>query len=457
MSTHPPLAQPVPSLPRTGMLENIFHLAEHGTTLRRELVGGLTTFAAMAYVLAVNPLVLSQAGMDHAALVTATALTAALMTVVMALFTNYPIALAPGMGLNAFFTFTICLQKQIPWPAALGLVFYGGVFFCLLTVSGIRQKVVEAIPRDFKTAITCGIGLFIAFIGLKDGGVVVSNPATFVTVGNIASPETLLVILGLITTSICIVRKVPGAIIVNILLITVVDLTLRAVGLIAAPVNFPARPIDWPASLAPIFLHLDFRWFWLHLGIAIPLVFSLLFVDLFDNMGTLIGVCQRAGLLDENGNLPKIGRAFTADACAAMIGSCIGTSTVTSYIESAAGVEAGGRTGLTAIFTAGCFLLALFFAPIILLIPAAATAPALVIIGVLMFQSAADLHLREFHRAVPVAVAILIMPLTFSISEGIALGLLTDLGIKLGTGRRKEIKPLEYVLGVLFTLHYFFK
>jgi AGZA family xanthine/uracil permease-like MFS transporter len=433
----------------------MFHLSEHLTTPRREFVGGLTTFAAMAYVLAINPLILSKAGLDPAALVTATALTAALMTVLMALFTNYPIALAPGMGLNAFFTFTICLQKGVPWQAALGLVFYGGVFFFCLTVSGIRQKVVEAIPRDFKTAITCGIGLFIAFLGLKDGGVVVANPATFVTIGNIAAPETLLVVIGLITTSICIVRRIPGAIILNILLITVVDLGLRGAGIIAEPVHLPSRWIDWPASLAPIAFKLDFGWFWAHLGIAIPLVFSLLFVDLFDNMGTLIGVCQRAGLLDADGNLPRIGRAFTADACAAMIGSCVGTSTVTSYIESAAGVEAGGRTGLTSITTACCFLLSLFLTPIILLIPAAATAPALVIIGVLMFQSAADLHLREFNRAVPVAVAIMMMPLTFSISEGIALGLLTDLGIKLGTGKVREIRPLEYVLGVLFTLHYF--
>ena len=457
MTTTPSPSPSLPAASGTGLLERIFHLAEHGTTPRRELIGGLTTFAAMAYILAINPLVLSKTGMDPAALVTATALTAALMTAVMALFTNYPIALAPGMGLNAFFTFTICLQKQIPWQAALGLVFYSGVFFFLLTISGIRRKVVEAIPRDFKTAITCGIGLFIAFIGLKDGGVVVANPATFVTIGNIASPEVLLVVIGLITTAIGVARKIPGAIILNILLLTAIDLALRGAGVIAEPVNLPSTPVSWPASLAPLFLHLDLGWFWAHLNVAIPLVFSLLFVDLFDNMGTLIGVCQRAGLLDAEGNLPKIGRAFTADACAAMIGSCVGTSTVTSYIESAAGVEAGGRTGLTAIVTSGCFLLALFFAPVILLIPAAATAPALVIIGVLMFQSAASLHLDDFGRAVPVAVAILVMPLTFSISEGIALGLLTDLGIKLGTGRAREIKPLEYVLGVLFALHYFFK
>jgi AGZA family xanthine/uracil permease-like MFS transporter len=440
--------------PSTGFLERAFQLSAHGTSLRREVIGGLTTFAAMAYVLAVNPAILSKTGMDHAALVTATGLAAALMTVVMALMTNYPIALAPGMGLNAFFTFTICLQKGVPWPAALGMVFYGGVCFFLLTISGVRQKLLEAIPRDFKTAITCGIGLFIAFIGLKEGGVVVGSQATFVTLGDLRDPEVLLVVLGMITTAIGIARKIPGAIILNIIAITAVDLALRAVGAIHAPVGFTGV-VSLPASLAPIALHLDLGWFWAHLALALPLVFSLLFVDLFDNMGTLIGVCQRAGLLDEHGNLPKIGRAFTADAGAAMIGSCLGTSTVTSYIESAAGVEAGSRTGLSSIVVAACFLGALFFTPLILLIPAAATAPALIIIGVLMFQSAADLHLGDFSRAVPVAVTILMMPLTFSISEGIALGLITDLGLKIGTGRIALIKPLEYILGVLFALHYF--
>ena len=455
-SPPPPQVESAPAV-TDSPLERFFELSGQGSNLKREIIGGLTTFAAMAYILAVNPMILGNTGMNAPALVTATALSAALMTTVMALMTNYPIALAPGMGLNAFFTFTLCLQKQIPWQAALGLVFYSGVFFFLLTITGFRQKLLEAIPRDFKTAITCGIGLFIAFIGLKDGGVIVSNPATFVTIGNVASPETLLVIIGLVSMAVCIVKKVPGAIILNILLLTVADLVLRGLGVIHAPVNLPASFVALPASLSPIFLHLDLGWFWSHFTYALPLVFSILFVDLFDNMGTLIGVCQRANLLDGHGNLPKIGRAFTADACAAMIGSCLGTSTVTSYIESAAGVEAGGRTGLTSLVVAGCFLLSLFFAPVILLIPAAATAPALVIIGVLMFQSASDLHLKEFSRAVPVAVAIMMMPLTFSISEGIALGLITDLGIKMGLGRWRQIKPLEYILGALFALHYFFK
>lgn len=449
------LSDPVPK--PVGRLSRFFDFEGHGTTSRREITGGLTTFAAMAYILAVNPLILAKTGMDAGALVTATAFSAALMTCALALLTNYPIALAPGMGLNAFFTFTICLQKQVPWPAALGLVFYSGVIFFLLSVTGARKKLVDAIPREFKLAITCGIGLFIAFIGLKNGGLVVSNPATFVTVGNLGSAECLLVIAGIISTAIGISRKIPGAVILNIIALTIIDLLLRSFFHVGDPVKLPSRYIDLPTSLAPLFLKLDLGWFWHHVAEALPLVFAILFVDLFDNMGTLIGVCHRAGLLDEHGHLPKIGRAFTADACAAMIGSCLGTSTVTSYIESAAGVEAGGRTGLTALTTAGCFLLSLFFTPLILLIPDVATAPALVIIGIFMLQSAAEMDLGDFSKAAPALVAIMTMPLTFSISEGVALGLLVYVGLQVGLGRARTISPVLYILTILFLLHYFIK
>ena len=437
--------------------ERCFHLRFHATTWQREILGGLTTFAAMSYILAVNPLVLSKTGMNPAALVTATALASFLMTALMALLTNYPIALAPGMGLNAFFTYTVCLGQHVAWQAALGLVFYGGMLFFLLTISGLRRKVIEAIPAYFKKAVTCGIGLFIAFIGLQNGGVVVANPATLVTLGSFENPETLLALVGLLTTALCVARRLPGAIILNIAALTLIDLLFRRAGIIPVPLTLPPRLFNWPAPLSPIFLQLDLRWFWTHLNLALPLVFSLLFVDLFDNMGTLIGVCQRAQLLDETGNLPRIGRAFAADAGAAMIGSCLGTSTVTSYIESAAGVEAGGRTGLTALITAVCFLPALFFVPLILLVPMIATAPALVMVGILMFQSAAELPWRELHLAVPAFITIILMPLTFSITEGISLGILADLGMKLGSGRRSEIPPWEYMLGMLFALHYFFR
>jgi AGZA family xanthine/uracil permease-like MFS transporter len=451
-------ANPTPSdTPPAGSVGRFFELAAHGTTVRREVVGGVTTFAAMAYILAVNPLILAKTGMDPGALVTATAFSAALMTCALALLTNYPIALAPGMGLNAFFTFTICLQKQVPWQAALGLVFYSGVIFFLLSVTGARKALVAAIPREFKLGITCGIGLFIAFIGMKNGGLVVSNPATFVTAGNLGSPECLLVILGIVTTAIGIGRKMPGAVILNIIALTIIDIVMHRFFHVGDPVTLPDRPIAWPNSLAPLFLKLDFGWFWHHIAEALPLVFAILFVDLFDNMGTLIGVCHRAGLLDEHGHLPKIGRAFTADACAAMIGSCLGTSTVTSYIESAAGVEAGGRTGLTSLTTAACFLLALFFTPLILLIPDVATAPALIIIGVFMLQSAAKMELNDFTKVAPALIAIMTMPLTFSISEGVALGLLVHVGLQIGLGRARTISPVLYILTVLFLLHYFIK
>ena len=423
-------------------------------------MAGLTTFAAMAYILAVNPGILGQTGMDRGALITATALASALMTAVMALATNYPIALAPGMGLNAFFTFGLCLGAKVPWPAALGLVFYSGVIFLVLTVSGIRQKIIEAIPHELKLAITCGIGLFIAFIGLKGGGIIVASPPTFVSLGDLHQPGPLLVLGGIVLTAVLVWRKVPGAIIIVIALITALGFFLKATGADGKAVPITAAPeaiVALPASLAPTFLKLDLGYFWSHWRECLPLLLALLFVDLFDNMGTLIGVCQRAGLLDKDGNLPKLGRALTADATAAMVGSTLGTSTVTSYIESAAGVEAGGRTGLTALTTAACFLLALFLSPLIAIIPAAATAPALVIVGVFMMQSIAELDLKDFSKAVPAVVTMIAMPLTFSIAEGIALGFVVYVLFNLGTGRAKEVKPLAWVLAVLFLAHLIWK
>ena len=438
------------------MIERFFLLKEHQTSVSQEIVAGLTTFAAMAYILAVNPLILSATGMDKGALITATAVASAVMTAVMALATNYPIALAPGMGLNAFFALTICGAKGVPWSAALGLVFYSGLIFMALSVSGLRQKIVAAIPMELKLAITAGIGFFIAFIGLKNGGVVVANPATFVSLGDLSKPGPLLVIAGIIATAILVTRKVPGAIVLVIAAITFLGFFIPASdgkGMITA---VPNGIVNLPASLAPTFLKLDLTYLWSHFLSALPLVLAILFVDLFDNMGTLIGVSKRAGLLDEKGSLPKIGRALMADAGAAMFGSCLGTSTVTSYIESAAGVEAGGRTGLTVIVTAVLFLLALFLTPLILIIPAVATAPALVVVGAFMMQGLAELDLADFAKAAPAFVTILAMPLAFSISEGIAFGLLTYVGLKLGTGKEREVGLVTYVLAVLFVLHFLF-
>ncbi|MEO7933686.1 MAG: NCS2 family permease [Chthoniobacterales bacterium] len=432
------------------MLEQFFQLQKNGTTIRREVMAGLTTFAAMAYILAVNPSILSVTGMDRGALITATALASAIMTLAMALLTNYPLALAPGMGLNAFFAFTVCGAMKIPWQAALGMVFWGGVVFLLLSITGIRQKLVDAIPMELKLAITCGIGLFIAFIGLRNGGIIVGHPATLVGLGNFHQPSPWLVLGGLIFTAALVAKKVRGAVVLGILAVTIACL-------FAGITAHPSSLVAWPASLAPTFLKLDLSFLWTHSAVAIPIVLSFLFVDLFDNMGTLIGVCNRAGLLDRNGSLPKIGRAFTADASAAMIGSCLGTSTVTTYIESAAGVEEGARTGFSSVIVALCFLLALLLHPLIAIIPAVATAPALIIVGIFMMQGVLDIDLRDFSKAVPAVITMIAMPLTFSISEGIALGFLVYAGLKLCLGRAREVTPLAWILAALFLAHFIYQ
>lgn len=442
----------------TAALERFFHLREHGTDARREIVAGITTFAAMAYILAVNPSILSVAGMDKGAVLTATALASAFTTLAMALMTNYPLALAPGMGLNAFFAFTLCLKEHIPWPAALGLVFWEGVIFLALTAGGVRQRIVASIPQSLKIAIGCGIGLFIAFIGLKNGGLIVADPATFVGLGDFRQPAVWLVLLGIVLTAVLVGRKVRGAIILTVLIITVLGLIIPALPGPAAfgphVTNLPGAFVGAPASLAPTFCKLDLGFLFHHFAQALPLMLTLLIVDLFDNLGTLIAVTKRAGLLDSAGNLPRLGRALTADAGAAMLGAVLGTSTTTSYIESAAGVEEGGRTGLTSVTVSALFLLALFFTPLILSIPAAATAPALVIVGVFMMQSVTEIDWKDFGVAVPAALTILTMPLTFSISEGIAVGFFVYVLLMLGLGRAREVSWLAYVLAGLFALHF---
>lgn len=439
------------------LLDRHFQLTALGTSVRTELTAGLTTFAAMAYILAVNPAILSETGMDRGALLTATALASALMTTVFALATNYPIALAPGMGMNAFFAYTLCLGMKVPWRAALALTFLSGLLFLLLTVTGLRRRIIEAIPLELKTAISCGIGLFIAFIGLKNAGIVAPDPATFIKAGNLASPPVLLALTGIVLTAVLVWRRVRGAIVLAILILTAVGLVVPGAdgqGRVTQP---PAAVVSLPASLAPTFLKLDLGYVLRHFWELLPALLALLFVDLFDNMGTLIGVCQRAGLLDEKGNLPRIGRALAADATAAMVGSLLGTSTVTSYIESAAGVEEGGRSGLTSLVVAGCFLLALFFSPLILAIPAVATAPALVVVGIFMMQGVTRLDLGDFAVAAPAVLTMLLMPLTSSISEGLSLGFLCYVALKLGTGRWRELSPTAGALGVLFLLHILFR
>lgn len=438
------------------MLRKFFQLDHHRTTPGREFQAGLTTFAAMAYILAVNPAILANTGMDKGALVTVTALTAALATIIMAFLTNYPIALAPGMGINAFFTFTIVLGKGIPWQEALGMVFVNGVIFLLLSVSGIREKIMAAIPHSLKIAVTCGIGLFIAFIGLKNGGVIVSNPATFVAAGDFASGPVALCLAGVLLTVILVARNVPGAIVVGIAVITVIGLFVPAAGG-AKVTQLPTALLALPHSPDPVFLKLTFNFLtsWSAFTVALPLIMTLLLVDMFDNIGTLIAVTKRAGLLSPDGTLPKAGRALLADSLATIASALFGTSTVVSYIESASGVAAGGRTGLMSLTTAGFFLLALFFTPLILSVPAAATAPALVIVGIFMMQSAVEIDLADFKIAAPAVLTIFAIPLTFSIAEGIGLGLITAALLALGLGKPRSFTTVGYIVAGIFFLQFF--
>ncbi len=438
------------------MLERLFALSSNRTTTARELQAGLTTFAAMAYILAVNPSILADAGMDRAALVTVTALSAAAATALMAVLTNYPLALAPGMGINSFFTYTICLGAGVPWQQALGMVFVNGCIFLALSLSGVRERIIAAIPYSLKLAITSGIGLFIAFVGLRNGGIVVDSPATFVTHGDFASGPTALCLAGLALTIVLVARRVPAAIVLGMAVTTAIGLVVPngSGGTVTA---WPASLLSAPTSPAPVLLQLDFGFLMSGAAFvkALPLVLTLLLVDMFDNIGTLIGVAKRAGLLEADGTLPRAGRVLVADSVAAILSALLGTSTVVSYIESASGVEAGGRTGLTTLTTAVCFLLALFFTPLFLAVPAAATAPALVVVGIFMMQSAAEIDLSDFTTAAPAVLTLLAIPLTFSIAEGIGLGLLASVVLALATGQARRLSLAAYAIALVFFLQFF--
>ena len=436
------------------MLERLFRLKENGTTVGREVIAGLTTFAAMAYILAVNPAILKNAGMPEAALVTATALSAAVATLLMALLTNFPLALAPGMGINAFFAFSVCIGMKIPWQSALGLVFINGCLFLLLSITGLREKILASIPPPMKIAISAGIGLFIAFIGLENGGLIVANQATLVSMGDLSKPDVALFAGGILLTCILIARGVPGAIILSMAIVTALGLFVPK----SSGGTVTALPMAWlslPASLEPTFFKLNFDLLFTDHLKALPIILTLLLVDLFDNLGTLIGVTRRAGIMDAHGNIPRVGRALVADSFAAIISSLFGTSTVVSYIESAAGIQAGGRTGLTAITTAVCFLLALFLTPLILMVPAAAVAPALVAVGLVMFQEVVHLDLSDFQLAAPSILTILMMPLSFSISTGIGLGLIMLSALSLGSSSPGKATAVTHVLAIIFLLHFF--
>lgn len=428
-----------------GWLERVFHLAENRTTISRELLGGLTTFMAMAYVVVVNPRILGEAGMPVEGVLFATCLSAAISTLIMGLWANYPIALAPGMSLNAYFTYSIVLGRGVPWQTALGVVFLSGCLFLVLTLTNIREHIVNDIPDCLKHGTAAGIGFFIAFIGMRNAKIIVANPATFVGIGKIADPQVLLAAFGLILIAILMSRRVIGAILIGIVVI--------------ALAGIPLHLATWPSHLFSLphpggtFMKLDFRSA-AKLGLG-ELIFVFFFVDLFDNVGTLVGVCEQGGFLRE-GKFPRASRALLADAFGTIAGALTGTSTVTSYIESAAGVASGARTGLGNLLIAGLFLAAMFCAPLVAAIPTYATAPALILVGALMCASLAKIRWDDFSDAFPAFITLVATPLTFSIATGLSLGLLSFTFLKIGVGRRREISPLIWVLTILFVLRYGF-
>lgn len=430
------------------MLDKFFKITENKSTLRTEIIAGITTFMTMVYILAVNPSILSAAGMDKDAVFTATALSAIVATLVMALVAKLPFALAPGMGLNAFFAFTVVLGMGYSWQFALTAVFLEGIIFILLTAFNIRELIVNSIPINLKHAVSVGIGLFIAFIGLKGTGLIVDNPATLVGLGDMKNPAVLVGLAGVIIIGVLFAKKVKGAILIGILASTIIGIF---VGITVIPENFSL--VSLPPSIEPIFFKFDFsQVFTLDMLIVL---FTFLFVDMFDTVGTLVGVSSKANMLDKDGNVPRVKQALFADAIGTTVGAMLGTSTVTTYVESAAGVAEGGKTGMTALTVAGMFVLALFFAPIFMIIPAAATAPALIIVGLFMISPIMKIDLDDFTEAIPAFFTIIMMPLTYSIAEGIVFGMLSFVILKLLTGRHKEIKPIMYVIAILFLIKFY--
>ena len=430
------------------MLEKLFNLRKNKTTVSIEIIAGLTTFMTMAYILAVNPGILGATGMDRGALFTATALASAVATLIMALLANLPFALAPGMGLNAFFAYTVVLVMGYSWQTALTAVFIEGVIFIILTLFNIREMVVNCIPLPIKHAISVGIGLFIALMGFQNAGVVVANENTLVSLGSMNNHHVWVALGGLLVMGILLVFRVKGAILIGILAATIMGIPLKVTALPATHI------VDIPPSLSPIFFKLNFREF-LKPDIFIVL-FTFLFVDMFDTVGTLIGVSSKADMLDSQGKIPKAKQALFADAVGTTVGAMLGTSTVTTYVESTAGISAGGRTGLTALVVAICFILVLFLSPVFLMIPSSATAPALIIIGLFMITPITKVELENYLDSIPVFLTIIMMPLAFSISEGISFGVISYVLLRMLSGRWRQVHILLYILAALFIARYFF-
>ena len=428
-------------------MEKLFQLKEHGTTVKQEIVAGVTTFLTMAYIIFVNPSILSITGMDKGALITVTCLASAIGTAITAFWVNAPLAMAPGMGLNAFFTFTLVLGNGATWEQALGVVFISGVIFLALTFSGLREKIIDAIPAEIRLAVGAGIGLFIAFIGMQGMGLIVSNPATVVALGKF----NLNVVLGLVGFAIMgflEMRKVKGGILIGIVVTTVL-------GILFGAVELPSQLISMPPSPAPIALKLDV------LGAIKPIflgsIFSFMFVDLFDSLGTIMACAHEAEMIDEKGKIKNVSKILEADAIATVIGSLLGTSTTTTFVESASGIAVGGRTGLTALTTAALFAISLFFSPLIGIVPAFATAPALILVGVFMFKNLLDIDFHNIEVAIPCFLIIIMMPLTYSISIGISFGFISYILVCIFSGKVSNVKPIMWAIGLFSVVELMFK
>lgn len=429
------------------MLKKLFGFDPAKTTIRTEVLAGITTFLTMSYILAVNPAMFVQLdGMSAGAVFTATALAATVGSLVMALLAKMPFGLAPGMGLNAFFVYTVCMGMGYPWQFALTAVLIEGLIFILLTVTNLREAIVNAIPMSLKNAIGAGIGLFIAFIGLQNAGIIANNDATLVSLGDITSGAPLLAIIGLAITGVLVVKNVRGALLIGILVTTVIGIPMGIT-------NF-AGVISTPHSVSELFCKFEWSQVW-SLDMLV-VVFTFIFIDMFDTIGTLVGVCTKANMLTPDGKIPRIKQAFMADAVATTVGACLGTSTTTTYVESASGVAQGGRTGLTAFVVACCFVVALFFSPLFLSIPSAATAAVLIIVGLFMLEPIKNIPLNDYAEAIPAFVCLVMMPLAYSISDGILLGMIFYVVFNFMCGNFKRITPTMCVLAVLFILKYIF-
>ena len=431
------------------MWKKFFDFDPAKNSFKTEIAAGITTFLTMAYILAVNPSIfsnLADLGMDTQAVFTATTLAAIVGTLIMSIYAKKPFGLAPGMGLNAFFVFTVCLTMGYPWQMALTAVFIEGIIFILLTVTKVRAWIVDAIPTSLKRAIGAGIGLFIAFIGMKNAGIIVDNPATLVSLGKVTEGSALLGLIGIIITSVLVVKKVPGNLLIGILITAIIGIPMG--------ITHFDGVVDAPPSIAPIFCQFDFSQLFSLDMLVIVLTF--LFIDMFDTMGTLVGVCTKAGMMRPDGKIPGLNKAFMADAVATVAGACFGTSTTTTYVESAAGVAQGGRTGLTSFVTAICFVIALFFAPLFLGIPAAATSPVLVIVGLYMLTPIKDIELDDYSESIPAFITIIMMPLAYSISDGILCGMIGYVAINALCGQFKKLNVTMWVLAVLFVLKYIY-